>query len=773
MSTAFDSTGTLANLVQAHTAFLWQATAIALAARLVLAFVPSRRANVRYLVLCAALAGTALAPVVTLVLASTRAPASFESEAALASAATTVDPSRPVRSTPAPALSSTPRGTVDVTRRRTLELVLVALWLVGVASLSAHNLRCASRARRLGREGVVALPDDVRELARALATRLGIRRAVRVAGSNRIDVPIAWGFLRPLVLLPPSALLGLSRRELETVLAHELAHVRRHDALVNLAQIAVETLFFHHPAVWWLSHAIRVEREHCCDDLAVALCGDRRTYARALATLEESRLPVPRVALSATGGSLVVRIARILGRSARPELTTSPNLRGIATMIAVTILTACAFTGALPASSLQDDAASKRRALEPTALASDLLTERGLWFGRGRGNELELDLRLSSDRDSWTVGLSTTTDELEGFRPGDEIEFRLVREAGTFTFRGDFLTGVPESDGTGRFEFEPSASFANDLREAGYEPKTKDFLILAAVNVGSGFLRELNELGYQVTLDELISMAIHGVTPAFIRSLSAVGYENVPQDELVAARIHGVDADLARTWAERLGGVVPLDELQGLSIHGVTPEFADALHALGYTEVDADELRSLQIHGVDPNFLRGLAARFSKLPELDEAISFAIHGVTEEFMDTMTQRFPSVTPDDFVSLSIHGVTIGFADALLELGYDDLDLDQLVSLRIHDVGPQRLLALTERLGERPTLDDAISLSIHGATPAFIDALTELGVVATGADDFVSMRIHGVTADWVRDLRARGVRDLEAQALVGRRIRGERR
>ena len=83
--------------------------------------------------------------------------------------------------------------------------------------------------------------------------------------------------------MPVSALAGLTPRQVEAILAHELAHIRRHDYVVNLLQTVVETLLFYHPAVWWLSHRIRVERENCCDDLAVSLCGDPVAYAAALA----------------------------------------------------------------------------------------------------------------------------------------------------------------------------------------------------------------------------------------------------------------------------------------------------------------------------------------------------------------------------------------------------------------------------------------------------------------------------------------------------------
>jgi hypothetical protein len=124
--------------------------------------------------------------------------------------------------------------------------------------------------------------------------------------------PVVFGWLRPVVLLPVSAVTGLSESQLLAILAHELAHVRRHDFLVNTLQRCVESVLFYHPAVWWLSARIRKERELCCDDLAVSVCGDRLAYAEALIELERTRPAIPALAVPATGG-LTSRIRRLLG----------------------------------------------------------------------------------------------------------------------------------------------------------------------------------------------------------------------------------------------------------------------------------------------------------------------------------------------------------------------------------------------------------------------------------------------------------------------------
>lgn len=173
--------------------------------------------------------------------------------------------------------------------------------------------------------------------ARVLSRRLGLSRRVRVLESHLAEVPMTLGVFRPVILVPTAALLGMEAAALEAVLAHELAHVRRLDYLVNLFQSMVETVLFYHPAVWWVSRQMRLERELCCDDQAVALCGDPLLYSHALARLEELRARLrkhPRLAAASHGGSLMNRIQRLLVPALAPMLPSrSSLLAGLATSL--------------------------------------------------------------------------------------------------------------------------------------------------------------------------------------------------------------------------------------------------------------------------------------------------------------------------------------------------------------------------------------------------------------------------------------------------------
>jgi bla regulator protein blaR1 len=192
--------------------------------------------------------------------------------------------------------------------------VIVALWAVGVSLLSLRALLGWMGARRLVTHGTRDVEPELRAMAGELMQRLGVRQWVTVLSSTRVKVPTVVGWLRPVILLPVSVIAGLPRAQLEMIIAHELGHIRRYDYLLNLLQLVVETVFFYHPAIRWMSRQVRQEREHCCDDLVVARCAQPAVYARALANLETLRSPIARVAMAASGGDLVHRVRRIVQR---------------------------------------------------------------------------------------------------------------------------------------------------------------------------------------------------------------------------------------------------------------------------------------------------------------------------------------------------------------------------------------------------------------------------------------------------------------------------
>jgi len=192
---------------------------------------------------------------------------------------------------------------------------VVGLWLVGVLILTLRLTMGWMLIRRVCLSGLPIHDSFCLERFRILLKRMQIGVPVQLLESALVEVPTLVGWLRPTILVPASIFMGLTPDQLEAILAHELAHVRRYDYLMNLFQTVIETILFYHPAVWWISRKLRAERENCCDDIALEVMQDRLVYVSALAQLEEGRtLPL---ALTASGGSLIQRIRRIVGANDR------------------------------------------------------------------------------------------------------------------------------------------------------------------------------------------------------------------------------------------------------------------------------------------------------------------------------------------------------------------------------------------------------------------------------------------------------------------------
>ncbi len=215
----------------------------------------------------------------------------------------------------------------------------VAAWLAGMGCLMLRHLAGLCSLHRLRTNGLVPVDDAVQALFEQARARLRVGRTVRLFQSARVMTPLVAGTLRPVVLLPASVITGLSSRQLEALLAHELAHLRRWDDLANLLQCGIETLLFYHPALWWISRTAREERELCCDDLAVSRGVAGADLAQALGRLALWQSSASQPALAATGHMPVLARIRRLLHPAPPVLAASPwPLAGIVLLATLVLL---------------------------------------------------------------------------------------------------------------------------------------------------------------------------------------------------------------------------------------------------------------------------------------------------------------------------------------------------------------------------------------------------------------------------------------------------
>lgn len=221
---------------------------------------------------------------------------------------------------------------------------LAPVWLVGVCLFYMRYMLAWLSSYRLRRRGVCRVADVWQVAIARLAMELRISRPIVLLESLLADAPVVIGHFRPMVLAPLGFLAGLPPDQVEAILLHELAHIRRSDYLVNTCQRLMEGLLFYHPAVWWISGVVRVEREHCCDDMVVELRGDAHSYAVALAALEQNRVEQTwqtcDTAVAATGGNLMKRIKRLLYPNAPSGIWTPALAAVVLIASAATVLSA-------------------------------------------------------------------------------------------------------------------------------------------------------------------------------------------------------------------------------------------------------------------------------------------------------------------------------------------------------------------------------------------------------------------------------------------------
>jgi beta-lactamase regulating signal transducer with metallopeptidase domain len=328
-------------LGQALLHFLWQGALIGLFAALLLGVMRDARPQARYAVACLALLACALAPLLTMLwplLATTAA-----------SAAPVVASTVPVAGIASTATLATGTALLSYVTPDTgiaaWHPAIVATWAAGMGMMSLRIVLGLAWIRRL------PLADDrVQQLVwqsrlDVMAMHFRLSRAVELRLVHALDTPAATGWVRPVVLLPAALLSRLPADLIEALLAHELAHIRRHDYLVNLLQNAVEAVLFYHPVTWWLSHRIRVEREQVADQLAAeVICAPRR-LALALSELSELQRE-PHAALhlmqAAHGGHLMSRIERLM----RPTRRTHPGARVVFPLLGLVAFSLAAYSWA-------------------------------------------------------------------------------------------------------------------------------------------------------------------------------------------------------------------------------------------------------------------------------------------------------------------------------------------------------------------------------------------------------------------------------------------
>lgn len=323
---------------------LWQITLTAAVLFVLLKILRGFSANVRYLIAVFALACSVVLPVATFVQLTGNAPSGNPGKEILQARNSAQINSREQITESFPLSAETGNQTGKIDNQTIFQLenlqnyfgenlsknfpLIVGLWLLGVMLFAFRLIGGAWQLHIYKTRGISAPNYEWQKRFTAIYEKLKITQTVKFFQSNLIETPVVIGWLKPVILVPASVFLQINPRELETIIAHELVHIRRFDALVNFAQSVVEILFFYHPGVWWISSVVRKQREFAADEAVINLLENSHiVYANALANLEEIRLranqKLPSFITAANGGNLMQRIQKILQKNTETEQSAS------------------------------------------------------------------------------------------------------------------------------------------------------------------------------------------------------------------------------------------------------------------------------------------------------------------------------------------------------------------------------------------------------------------------------------------------------------------
>jgi beta-lactamase regulating signal transducer with metallopeptidase domain len=579
--------------------FAWQGAG--LAALFAITMAVCRRAQMRYALAVATLALMMAAPVITFFSLHREPVPAMQSGAPgiLTWAGTSTHNATALSGSVAPAAASR-------TVQPVLMLWLVEAWFLGVVLLSLRTAGGLLLIARMRRKEIKAVTAELHEKCLALQRKMGLERLIRYCECHRLDAPAVLGWFRPVVLLPVRALTGLTAEQIQVVIAHELAHIRRFDAFVNLFQIAVETVLFYHPAVWWVSQRIRVEREVCCDGEALAVCGNAVNYARALTLMEEWRTATS-LLMAANRGPLAERILRLLRLNGASGRTRVAGLGAGLVCLATALLAGHAFLGVAQAS-LSGGPFSKQ---EP-------------------GGDSVIIVK--------PAGISTSENRAQAAKPSPPAAQTAPKPP-----------SEKDKDQQPANDANKKQSYLDAIEAAGFKNLDVDEIIgMKVQGITPEYIKGMRELGLQPTADELIGMKVQGITPDYVREMKTL-YTSLSVDELIGMKVQGVTPQYIRGFKE-LGLQPDADETVGMKVQGVTPEYVRELRAAGL-KPGIDEVIGMKVQGITPEYVKSMQAAGFKDLDSDDLIGAKVQGITPEFIEKARKHgFQNLTLDKLMAL---------------------------------------------------------------------------------------------------------------------------
>ena len=564
---------------------------------------------------------------------------------------------------PAATPAAVPHGLdaiVNNLARMPLTVWLLVIWAAGAVFLIARLIGSHVSAFSLVRRSDIVHDDDWNLRLERLCERLSIARHVRLRESDLIEVPVTVGSIRPAIVLPVEAG-DWDEATRDSVLLHELAHIKRLDCMSQSIVEVVRALIWVNPLVWMAESQMRVERERACDDMVITSGTRASKYAQTLLELARSIRGKERhsaaVMAMARRSDLEGRLLDILDK--RPRLR-HVNRVGAAIAVAVVLCFVLPVAALTPAGQAQAETSSPAEWQALADLEAEVSDEHSALLSAELNRALtglsasELNRRILDDVLA-DVSEAMADIELELAEAGIALDGARWESSGP-AIDGDTLT-IDQIIELAKHGVD--ADYIEELRATGYRDLSFETLLgFARHGIDAEYVGKMSSLGFaNMPADDILQFARHGIDAELVSELRALGYSSLTADEIVELARHGIDADEVAEYGDfGLRGLSP-EHLVELSRHGLDPEDVAGYAAAGYGELSVEQMIELARHGVDPECVEEInGAGFGRF-SVDTLIGFAKYGVDADFLHELADaEITDLSAEEIVKLAKHGIS---------------------------------------------------------------------------------------------------------------------
>jgi sporulation protein YlmC with PRC-barrel domain len=401
--------------------------------------------------------------------------------------------------------------------------------------------------------------------------------------------------------------------------------------------------------VWWLSKRIRTERENCCDDVALTVCGNPAEYARALALMEEWRV-APSFAMAANRGPLASRVTRLLGLTEERS-----SLRNAGLALGVLGLAAALLAG------------NALFGLVRTASAHSFHKPQSSASAESRDGAIVITAPRPVPQANTTAKPSASSSQDRQSAPKSSYIDGLKAE-GLDNLSADELISLKIQGVT--------PQYIHEIRAEGLKPDVDELVGMKVQGITPEYIRQVRAMNLNIDVDSLIGMKVQGITPEYVDQMKKLGFQ-LDTDSLIGMKVQGITPEYVEQ-IRTLGFKPDADSLIGMKVQGITPEYVHQLNELGI-HPDADDLIGMKVQGIDANYIRSIKATGLN-PDKDEWIGLKVQGVTDQYIKSLQAAGFEPDVDEIIGAKVQGITPQFIELAKSKGFKNLDLDKLIQLK---------------------------------------------------------------------------------------------